>query len=552
VAGVATGFALFYLFRPLLSEVPFTGAPFATGDLSLGWVDVVLVVVGVPVAAVVSARLALRRVQPSPLGASRRVSSARPGAVGVLPLLAGIAVLAYFDAAGKPGSNSGQLLELFAGFALLVTGLVLAGPWLTTAGSRLMAARARRPATLVADRRLLDNPKAAFRFVSGLVIALFVTSALFGALSSIGAASGLGGGSAGKETVADVFCSFGSDNCAPATRVPSVPAHVLEELRTTPGVRGVAVVHESPSQGQQGNAVGLVACDQLARTPAIGRCAPGVTAVSIGYFLTSILGASSHASTTEWPSAHRSVPQIARLPVAAVVVATDGTPGAIERARTSLEVAFPAQGEAVVVEALDPSTARLLAMVEDMTDVVIVASLVIAACSLAVNIGAGMGSASARSASCGSPASPPPCCTESSPSRVRCRRSWCRPFRSPSASSQRRSTSTRRSASSSGSPGLPTGRRSPVGWRRRWRSSPRPSRSSTGSPGPRWPATSERGARRGLERTTSPPFKGPSALTDRAVDLPSSGEGRRGSRAQWGDLGTADEVVRSSGTDGWR
>ena len=32
VAGVAVGFALFYLFRPLLYHVPFTGVPLAQGD----------------------------------------------------------------------------------------------------------------------------------------------------------------------------------------------------------------------------------------------------------------------------------------------------------------------------------------------------------------------------------------------------------------------------------------------------------------------------------------------------------------------------------------
>jgi hypothetical protein len=43
------------------------------------------------------------------------------------------------------------------------------------------------------------------------------------------------------------------------------------------------------------------------------------------------------------------------------------------------------------VEAFDPSTARLLTMIQDMTEVIIVASLIIAACSLAVNIAAGLG-----------------------------------------------------------------------------------------------------------------------------------------------------------------
>jgi FtsX-like permease family len=390
VAGVAVGFALFFVFRPLLYHVPFTGAPLAAGDLSLRWIDIALAVIGVPVAAVVSARLALRRVQISPLGVKRRAASRPPRIVRIIPLLAGIAVLAYFDAAGKPGATGGQLLELLTGFVLLVVGLVFAGPWFTTAGARLMANRASRPSTLIAGRRLLDNPKAAFRFISGLVIALFVASAAIGALSSI-TASNSGGGSTGKDTLADPFCGFSTSNCPASAQVPSVPGHELAQLRTTPGVRSVTLVHQSPSQAQERNSFGVVTCDQLARTPAIGKCTPGASVAGIGYFLSNLLGHNSHASSTIWPTAHLSVASAARLPVDAVVVATDGSSGSLERARTTLERAFPFQGTPVAVEAFDPSTGRLLTMIQDMTGVVIVASLIIAACSLAVNIAAGLG-----------------------------------------------------------------------------------------------------------------------------------------------------------------
>jgi hypothetical protein len=392
IAGVAVGFALFFVFRPLLIHVPFTGAPLAQGDLSLHWIDIVLAVIGVPVAAVVSARLALRRVQKSPLGVNRRASSRPPRTARIIPLLAGIAVLAYFDSAGKPGSNGGQLLEVLVGFVLLIVGLVLAGPWFTTAGSRFMVKRASRPATLIAGRRLLDNPKAAFRFISGLVIALFVASAAIGALSSFATATASSsGGSAGRDTLAELFCSFSTSNCPASTEVPSVPGQVLDELRSTPGVRSVTVVHQSPSQAQLGTSFGVVACDQLAKTPAIGKCAPGATEASIGYFLSNLLGHNSNASSAVWPSAHLSAADVARLPVDAVVVAVNESSGSLERARTTLERAFPFQGAPVGVEALDPSTARLLTMIQDMTDVIIVASLIIAACSLAVSVAAGLG-----------------------------------------------------------------------------------------------------------------------------------------------------------------
>ena len=392
VAGVAVGFALFFVFRPLLYRVPFTGAPFAQGDLSLHWTNIVLVVIGVPVAAVVSARLALRRVQVSPLGVKRRASSHPPRIVRIIPLLAGIAVLAYFDSAGKPGAIGGQLLELLVGFVLLVVGLVLAGPWFTTAGSRLMTKRANRPATLIAGRRLLDNPKAAFRFISGLVIALFVASALIGALSSISRRQQLRRRQRGERHPRRPVLQL-LDDGLPGCRPSSFrPGQVLGRApRDAWSARGDGGPPEPVPSSRSGTSFGFVACDQLAKTPAIGKCAPGATVASIGYFLSNVLGHNSHASSTVWPSAHLSVARAARLPVDAVVVATDGSSGSLERARTALERAFPFQGTPVAIDALDPSTARLLAMIQDMTDVIIVASLIIAACSLAVNIAAGLG-----------------------------------------------------------------------------------------------------------------------------------------------------------------
>jgi hypothetical protein len=151
------------------------------------------------------------------------------------------------------------------------------------------------------------------------------------------------------------------------------------------------VLHEIPPQAQLEKSFGVVACAQMAKTPAIGKCAPGAKAANIGYFLSNLLGHHSHASSTVWPSAQLSAADLARLPVDAVVVGTNGSSGSLERARTALERAFPFQGTPVAVDAFDPSTARLLAMIQDMTDVVIVASLIIAACSLAVNIAAGLG-----------------------------------------------------------------------------------------------------------------------------------------------------------------
>ena len=63
-----------------------------------------------------------------------------------------------------------------SGFLLIIVGLVIAGPWLTMAAARVMARRTSRPGALIAARRLADDPRAAFRAVSGLVLALFITT----------------------------------------------------------------------------------------------------------------------------------------------------------------------------------------------------------------------------------------------------------------------------------------------------------------------------------------------------------------------------------------
>ena len=176
VLGVAVGFEIFFLLRAPVAGIPFLGEPFFPADLSLSLPDILAVVLGVPVAAAVAARLALRRVRISPLGVARRATPSPPQAWRVLPLLAGLAELGFFVVRGAPASPGNEVWALLSGFLLIIVGLVIAGPWLTMAAARVMARRTSRPSALIAARRLADDPRAAFRAVSGLVLALFVTT----------------------------------------------------------------------------------------------------------------------------------------------------------------------------------------------------------------------------------------------------------------------------------------------------------------------------------------------------------------------------------------
>src|SRR5207253_11195910 len=107
---------------------------------------------------------------------------------------------------GRPPTTPGQIQVFLPAFILIMAGLVTAGPWLTLAGARLMARRTSRPGMLIAARRLADNPKAGFRAVSGLVLALFITTVAVALISTQNAkSSGPVDGAAAANVVTEQF-----------------------------------------------------------------------------------------------------------------------------------------------------------------------------------------------------------------------------------------------------------------------------------------------------------------------------------------------------------
>ena len=136
---MTAGFGIFFLLRVPVAGIPFIGAPFFPAELTLSLLDILAVAIGVPVFAVLAARLALRRVNISPLGVARRATPKPPGAWRVLPLLAGLAELGFWTVHGHPAAVPGQIQAFVSSFALILVGLFIAGPWLTMAAARAMA-----------------------------------------------------------------------------------------------------------------------------------------------------------------------------------------------------------------------------------------------------------------------------------------------------------------------------------------------------------------------------------------------------------------------------
>ena len=108
VLGTAIGFGLFFLLRIPVAGIPFIGQPFFPAELTLSLPDILLVAIGVPLFAAVAARMALRRVNISPLGVARRARPKPPGAWRVIPLLAGLAELGFWTIHGHPASAPGR------------------------------------------------------------------------------------------------------------------------------------------------------------------------------------------------------------------------------------------------------------------------------------------------------------------------------------------------------------------------------------------------------------------------------------------------------------
>jgi hypothetical protein len=404
VAGTVLGFVVFLVFRPLLAKIPFTGEPFYPADLSLNAVDVVCVVLGVPLGAAVAARLALRRVQITPLGVSRRVTPRPPRAYRLIPLLAGLAELAYIRMTRPPQGSTPQLIVYMGGMLLVMVGLVMAGPWLTVAGARLLVLRTGRPAALIAGRRLADNPKAGFRAVSGLVVALFVTSVAVGIITSIMDHRGNHGDEiVHPNTISSVFWPDGSAADTPGGAPKAGTDPVPPGLTDVPGVTAVVVLRlnpawtpDMPPPGQEPAPVGLVSCAALAAHPEFGRCEPGaqvaaVDSVDLTFFLGPRARNGRPATVGTWPASSVPLERLPQLPTVSIVVDTDGSTGAIEATRTKLERAYPNRRNQPIWDG-DKAADNLSSLVgwQQLANVAILASLLIAGCGLAVSIVGGL------------------------------------------------------------------------------------------------------------------------------------------------------------------
>ncbi|MEV0146415.1 MULTISPECIES: FtsX-like permease family protein [unclassified Nonomuraea] len=170
-AGALAGAAAYGLAVPLLSRVEIDGGPWFVSDLWPSPLVMLGAVVAVPLLTGLSAVVGLRRVVVSPLGVAKRET---PPGMRFVRVLALLAALAAVPAVSRDTSTA--VIAVAIGLAFL--SLNLAGPWVVGLIGRITAASARRPARLLAGRRLVDDPRAAWRTVSGVALTGFVAGFL--------------------------------------------------------------------------------------------------------------------------------------------------------------------------------------------------------------------------------------------------------------------------------------------------------------------------------------------------------------------------------------
>lgn len=173
VVGTVAGLLLSWPLRHLGAMVPWGGGTWLVSDFTPSVATIALVGVSIPVLVVLAAVLGLRRVVHAPLGAAMSVTRKRPGAWRLLSLVAAAAFFLFGLATAKQTQGLGVLL---ASLAVVLLSASIVGPWLTGALGSLFASLWRKPSMLLAGRRLRSDPKAAYRSVSGIVLAVFVGS----------------------------------------------------------------------------------------------------------------------------------------------------------------------------------------------------------------------------------------------------------------------------------------------------------------------------------------------------------------------------------------
>ena len=168
LAGAVVGLVGYTVLTPLIARIPLGGGRWYVHDITASWWNVLIVLAAVPVLSVISALIGLGRVSITPLGVVRGQTRKATSALRLGLLAIGPIILAAYG-------MQAAVVPLLIGIGFAALAVRVMGPWAVQLIGKTLANLANGPVALLAGRRLVDDPKGAFRPVAALVLSGFVT-----------------------------------------------------------------------------------------------------------------------------------------------------------------------------------------------------------------------------------------------------------------------------------------------------------------------------------------------------------------------------------------
>ena len=337
--GALLGIGAYLALIPVAARIVIGSSRFFPRDLLTSPAVIAATVLGTVLGAAAVAWWRTRRASIGPLGASRERSERPPRPLSLLPLLAGLAGLAAVRVVPRDSEASGTVIGclLVGSFSLTMLGLLWAGPLLTSWSARLARRGARSAAQVISLGRLAQHPRAAFRAVGGLVIAVYVVT-LFAVAITAAVGTAVPTQGAGYLPTTTLYTIAGPSDPSD----PAAPADLETAVRRLGDVEGVETVALARMEAPRGSGGSGDSGNQDKEQNRAGRLTLSVEDARA-------LGAADAQSETGWVSvSSRWLADDAADPLpaeapgegpapAVLLVGTDGGEGALERARTAME-----------------------------------------------------------------------------------------------------------------------------------------------------------------------------------------------------------------------
>ena len=318
--GALAGVALYLVMIPVAAQISLGSSRFYYSDLLRSPVNAVLAVAVTTAGAAAVAWWRTRRADVGPLGGSRERSERRPRLFSLAPVILGMAGLVSTPAVAHQESAL-TIYLLPISFLCAMLGLLWAGPVLTWWVARGGRALARSAAQVIGFNRIARHPRAVFRAVAGVVIAVYAMTVFAVAITV----------AAGTRDITQ-----GNGHLSPST-LEAIPAvsdegtleSAVDRLAAVPGVTTVAVGRISGDSRQEGRVI--LEADKAETLGAPHVEAPdGAVSISTRWLYENAAASPSPVGAEDLATAREQGAPI-------LLVGTDpASPGAVERARTAL------------------------------------------------------------------------------------------------------------------------------------------------------------------------------------------------------------------------